>query len=162
MLDHSKAEPMGILRDVLCQVGVTTILARFLILDIPLDKNVPIVMGRSFLYTCGGIINTIKGTTSNFDGVCYQKYSMAAFKNKQEKKDNDDDEEITEERDENGKPFYGQILAKYLDCDNSIDLSLQHNEWMPSYADNSTRKVESDGTWHLKCSIVDPYGNEYN
>nr|GEX05070.1 hypothetical protein [Tanacetum cinerariifolium] len=38
-LDHSRAEPMGILRDVLCQVGVTTIVARFLILDIPVDKD---------------------------------------------------------------------------------------------------------------------------
>ncbi|GKD05111.1 hypothetical protein Tco_1180085, partial [Tanacetum coccineum] len=35
MLDHSKAEPIGILRDVLFQIGVTTILARFLVLDIP-------------------------------------------------------------------------------------------------------------------------------
>ncbi|GJQ92799.1 hypothetical protein Tco_0003938 [Tanacetum coccineum] len=48
MLDHSKAEPMGILRDVLCQVGVTIILARFLILDIPMDKDVPIVVGEDF------------------------------------------------------------------------------------------------------------------
>ncbi|GKD24669.1 DNA-directed DNA polymerase [Tanacetum coccineum] len=45
MLDHSKAKPIGILRDVLCQVGITIILARFLILDIPVDKEVPIVVG---------------------------------------------------------------------------------------------------------------------
>ncbi|GJV04639.1 putative reverse transcriptase domain-containing protein [Tanacetum coccineum] len=45
MLDHSKAEPMGILKDVLCQVSITIILARFLILDIPVDKEVPIVVG---------------------------------------------------------------------------------------------------------------------
>ncbi|GJW01647.1 hypothetical protein Tco_1556898 [Tanacetum coccineum] len=44
MLDHSKAEQMGILKDVLCQVGVTTILAKFLILDIPVDKDVLIVL----------------------------------------------------------------------------------------------------------------------
>ncbi|GKA19996.1 reverse transcriptase domain-containing protein [Tanacetum coccineum] len=74
MLDHLKAEPIGILRDVLFQIGVTTILARFLILDIPMDKDVPIVMGRSFLYTCVGIINTIKGTTSTFDDVCHQNF----------------------------------------------------------------------------------------
>ncbi|GKE55344.1 reverse transcriptase domain-containing protein, partial [Tanacetum coccineum] len=45
MLDHSKAKPMGILRDVICQVAVTMILARFLILDIPVDKDVQIVVG---------------------------------------------------------------------------------------------------------------------
>ncbi|GJU25415.1 hypothetical protein Tco_1164036 [Tanacetum coccineum] len=105
MLDHSKAELMGILRDVLCQVGATIILSRFLILDILVEKDVPIVVGRSFLYTCGGIINTIKGTTSTFDGVCHQKFPMATVKNKQEEKDSDDNEEIIEERDKNGKPF---------------------------------------------------------
>nr|GEX60065.1 hypothetical protein [Tanacetum cinerariifolium] len=61
MLDHSKAEPMGIMKDVLCQVGVTIILAKFLILEIPMDKDVPIVVGKSFLHTCEEIINTIKG-----------------------------------------------------------------------------------------------------
>nr|GEV34709.1 hypothetical protein [Tanacetum cinerariifolium] len=44
----------------------------------------------------------------------------------------------------------------------SLPVSLQHNEWMLSYDNNSTRKVESDGAWYLKCCIVDPYRNEYN
>nr|GEV18485.1 retrovirus-related Pol polyprotein from transposon TNT 1-94 [Tanacetum cinerariifolium] len=44
----------------------------------------------------------------------------------------------------------------------SLPVSLQHNEWMPTYDDNSTRKVESDGAWHLNCNIVDPYENDYN
>ncbi|GJR60463.1 reverse transcriptase domain-containing protein [Tanacetum coccineum] len=38
MLNHSKAYPMGLLKDVICQVGVTTIIAKFLILDMPVDK----------------------------------------------------------------------------------------------------------------------------
>nr|GEZ58703.1 hypothetical protein [Tanacetum cinerariifolium] len=101
---------MGILMDVLCQVGITKILARFLILDIPVDKEVPIVMGQSFLYTYGGIINTIKGTTSTFDRVYHQKFPMVVVKNKQKEKDNVDDKEIIKERDENGKPFYGRAL----------------------------------------------------
>ncbi|GJY52833.1 reverse transcriptase domain-containing protein [Tanacetum coccineum] len=60
MLDHSKAEPIGILKDVLCQVGVIMILANFLLLDIPVDCDVPIILGRSFLYTCRAIMNTLK------------------------------------------------------------------------------------------------------
>ncbi|GKE70955.1 reverse transcriptase domain-containing protein, partial [Tanacetum coccineum] len=58
MLNHSEAEPIGMLKDVLCQVGVTTVLARFLILDMPVDRTVPIIIGRSFLHTCRGIINS--------------------------------------------------------------------------------------------------------
>ncbi|GKB05602.1 retrotransposon ORF1 [Tanacetum coccineum] len=46
MLDHSKAESMGRLLDVLCQVEVTTILANFMLLDVPVDGDVPIIVGR--------------------------------------------------------------------------------------------------------------------
>nr|GEZ45870.1 hypothetical protein [Tanacetum cinerariifolium] len=41
-LDHSEAKPMGILKDVLYKVGITMILAKFLILDISVDRDVPI------------------------------------------------------------------------------------------------------------------------
>ncbi|GJY35242.1 hypothetical protein Tco_0420620 [Tanacetum coccineum] len=105
MLDHSKDETMGILKDVLCQVGVTTILVIFLILDIPVDRDVPIVVGRSFLYTCGGILNTIKGTTSIFDGVCYQKFYVTEVRNNHGESDSDDEEEYCLKRDKMGKPF---------------------------------------------------------
>ncbi|GJX36498.1 hypothetical protein Tco_0248055 [Tanacetum coccineum] len=53
------------------QVGITTILAKLLDLDMPVDCTILIIAGRSFLHTCEGIINTLKGTTSTFDGVCH-------------------------------------------------------------------------------------------
>nr|GEX70345.1 hypothetical protein [Tanacetum cinerariifolium] len=68
-----------------------------------------------------GIINTIKGTTSTFNGICHQKFPMAAVKNKQEEKESDDKEEIIKKRDENGKPFYGMSFEKYLDYDSPMD-----------------------------------------
>ncbi|GJS54803.1 MDIS1-interacting receptor like kinase 2-like protein [Tanacetum coccineum] len=46
MLDHSNAETMGRLLDVLCQVEVTTILANFMLLDVPVDRDVPIIVER--------------------------------------------------------------------------------------------------------------------
>nr|GEZ38910.1 hypothetical protein [Tanacetum cinerariifolium] len=45
MINHTQAEAMGILTNVLCQVGVTTLIAKFLILDIPIDRDAPIVVG---------------------------------------------------------------------------------------------------------------------
>ncbi|GJZ57281.1 DNA-directed DNA polymerase [Tanacetum coccineum] len=48
MLNHSEAEPMGMLKEVLCQVGETTVLARFLILDMPVDHTVPIIIGMRY------------------------------------------------------------------------------------------------------------------
>nr|GEX34984.1 hypothetical protein [Tanacetum cinerariifolium] len=43
MINHTQAEAMGKLSNVLCQVGVTTIIAKFLIIDIPIDRDAPIV-----------------------------------------------------------------------------------------------------------------------
>ena len=80
LMDHSKAEPMGIMKNVLCQVGVTTIVAIFLVLDIPIDKDVPIFVGRSFINTLGGTINTITKTTSTFDGTCHQEFQIKTIK----------------------------------------------------------------------------------
>ncbi|GJX90583.1 retrotransposon ORF1 [Tanacetum coccineum] len=60
MINHTQAEAIGILMNVLCQVGVTTLIAKFLILDIPIDRDSPIVVGQEFLHTIGGIENTPK------------------------------------------------------------------------------------------------------
>ncbi|GJW83053.1 hypothetical protein Tco_0156198 [Tanacetum coccineum] len=58
MINHTQAEAMGKLFNVLCQVGVTTIIAKFLIWDIPIDRDALIVVGRVFLYTMGSILKT--------------------------------------------------------------------------------------------------------
>nr|GEY58852.1 hypothetical protein [Tanacetum cinerariifolium] len=107
MLDYSKAEPMGILKDVLCQVGVTMILAKIWLLDIPVDRDIPIVVGRRFLYTCWAIINIIKGTTLTFYVVCHQKFYVANVRNSHGESDSDDEEEYCLKRDEIGNHFYG-------------------------------------------------------
>ncbi|GKE92569.1 hypothetical protein Tco_1573664, partial [Tanacetum coccineum] len=69
MINHTQAEAMGILTNVLCQVGVTTLIAKFLILDISIDRDSPIVVGHGFLRTIGAIVNTPKRLFSTFDGV---------------------------------------------------------------------------------------------
>ncbi|GJT71832.1 uncharacterized mitochondrial protein-like protein [Tanacetum coccineum] len=77
IINHTQAEAMGILTNVLCQVGVTTLIAKFLILDIPMDRDSPIVVGRGFLRTIGGIVNTPERLFSTFDGFCHQTFSAA-------------------------------------------------------------------------------------
>ncbi|GJT71060.1 hypothetical protein Tco_1030346 [Tanacetum coccineum] len=51
MLNHSKAEPMRVQKDFQCQVGVTTIIAKFLILDMPIDRDAPILVAKTSLNT---------------------------------------------------------------------------------------------------------------
>ncbi|GKE49835.1 hypothetical protein Tco_1481093 [Tanacetum coccineum] len=58
MINHTQVEAMGKLSNVLCQVRVTTLIAEFLILDIPIDLDSLIVIGRGFLRMIGGMINT--------------------------------------------------------------------------------------------------------
>ncbi|GJR02644.1 DNA-directed DNA polymerase [Tanacetum coccineum] len=124
MLNHSKAEPIGMLKDVLCQVSVTTLIAKFLILDMPVDQTVLIIIRRSFLHTCGGIIKTLKGTTSIFDGVCHQKFYVAEIQNNGEESDSDDEEEYYLKRDEMGRPFYGPNLISHFDRNDPMERAL--------------------------------------
>ncbi|GJX64385.1 hypothetical protein Tco_0298728 [Tanacetum coccineum] len=72
MLNHSKAKPMGLLRDVL---------------------YTPILMGRGFLYTCGGILNMIERIKSTFDGTCHQTFHAAQTSLDTIESDSDDKEE---------------------------------------------------------------------
>ncbi|GJX87680.1 putative reverse transcriptase domain-containing protein [Tanacetum coccineum] len=106
MINHTQVEAMGKLSNVLCQVGVTTIIAKFLILDIPIDRDAPIVVGRGFLYTMGSILNTPKRLFSTFDGVCHQTFRAARFDVlRTAESDSDDEEEYVIKRNKFGAPI---------------------------------------------------------
>ncbi|GJZ76479.1 reverse transcriptase domain-containing protein [Tanacetum coccineum] len=93
MIDHTQAEAMGKLSNVLCQVGVTTIIAKFIILDIPIDCDAPIVVGRGFLRTMDSLLNTSERIFSTFDGVCHQTFRAARFNVLRTAESDTDDEE---------------------------------------------------------------------
>nr|GEZ55684.1 hypothetical protein [Tanacetum cinerariifolium] len=98
MLNHSKAEPIGLLSNVLCQVGVTTIIAKFLILCMPIDRDTPMLVGRGFLHTYGGILNMIDNITLTFDGICHQTFRAAKKSLDTAESDSDDEEEYAFQR----------------------------------------------------------------
>ncbi|GKA79272.1 hypothetical protein Tco_0785868 [Tanacetum coccineum] len=87
MINHTQAEAMGILINVLCQVGVTTLIAKFLILNIMIDRDSPIVVGRGFLHF-------MRNAKSN----------------------SDDEEDYQIKRNKFGAPIYGPKHASYLNC----------------------------------------------
>nr|GFC86162.1 hypothetical protein [Tanacetum cinerariifolium] len=106
---------MGKLSNVLCQVGVTTIIVKILILDIPIDCDAPIVVGWGFLHTMGSILNTLKRIFSTFDGICYQTFRAARFEVLRTAEiDSDDEEEYVIKRNKFGTPIYGLEPAPYL------------------------------------------------
>ncbi|GJY66983.1 retrovirus-related pol polyprotein from transposon TNT 1-94 [Tanacetum coccineum] len=128
MINHTQAEGMGILTNVLCQVKVTTLIAKFLILDIPIDRDAPIVVGRGFLRTIGGIVNTPKRLFLTFDGFCHQTFRAARYDvMRNAESDSDDEEEYEIKRNKFGAPIYGPKPAPYLNCNDPAErlLALQ-------------------------------------
>ncbi|GJS24134.1 pescadillo [Tanacetum coccineum] len=138
MIDHTQAEAMGKLSNVLCQVGVTTIIAKFLILDIPIDRDAPIVVGRGFLHTIGSILNTSERIFSTFDRICHQTFRAARFDVlRTAESDSDDEEEYVIKRNKFGAPIYGPKPAPYLNCTNPEDQSSAIQTTMGTHDDEA-------------------------
>nr|GEX84546.1 hypothetical protein [Tanacetum cinerariifolium] len=138
MINYTQAKAMGMFTNVLCQVGVTTIIAKFLIQDIPLDRDAPIVVGRGFLYTIGSILNTPEKLFSTFDGICHQTFRAARFDVlRTAKSDSDDEEEYRIKRNKFGAPIYGQKPVPYLNYNDSAERSLALQATMGTHDDEA-------------------------
>ncbi|GKB04676.1 ribonuclease H-like domain-containing protein [Tanacetum coccineum] len=159
MINHTQAEAIGILPNVLCQVGVTTLVAKFLILDIPIDRDSPIVVGRGFLHFM-----------------------------RNAESDSDDEEEYQIKRNKFGAPIYGPKPAPYFNCNDpnerslaiqtitnpfrkisvwkkavsflgSLPVPLKQVNWKPDYKGSYTKEEEATGQWRTEIRLTDPYGN---
>ncbi|GJU21098.1 ribonuclease H-like domain-containing protein [Tanacetum coccineum] len=128
MINHTQAEAMGLLTNVLFQVGVTTLIAKFLILDIPIDRDAPIIVGQGFLCTIGGIVNTLERLFSTFDGFCHETFCAARSDVlRTAENDSNDEEEYEIKRNKFGAPIYGLKPTPYLNCNDPAErlLALQ-------------------------------------
>ncbi|GJX34922.1 retrovirus-related pol polyprotein from transposon TNT 1-94 [Tanacetum coccineum] len=124
MINHTQSEAMGKLSNVLCQVGVTTIIAKFIILDIPIDRDAPIVIGRGFLHIMGSILNASERIFPTFNGVCHQTFRAARFDVLRTAEcDSDDEEEYVIKRNKFEAPIYGPRTTPYQNCANPEDRS---------------------------------------
>ncbi|GJV56479.1 ribonuclease H-like domain-containing protein [Tanacetum coccineum] len=138
IINHTQVEAMEILTNVLYQVGVTTLIAKFLILDIPIDRDSPIVVGRGFLRTIGGIINTPERLFSTFDGFCHKTFRAArsdVMRNVES--DSDDEEDYQIQRNKFGAPIYGPKPAPYLNCNDPAERSLAIQTTMGTHDDEA-------------------------
>ncbi|GKC76561.1 putative reverse transcriptase domain-containing protein [Tanacetum coccineum] len=156
MIYHTQAEAMGMLTNVLYQVGVTTLIAKFLILDIPIDRNSPIVVGHVFLHTIGGIVNAPERLFLTFDGFCHQSFRAVRsdfMRNAESDSDNEEDYQI--KRNKFGAPIYGPKPAPYL------NLPLKQVNWKPDYKGLYTKEEEATRQWRAEIRLIDPYKNIY-
>ncbi|GKA61666.1 hypothetical protein Tco_0761185 [Tanacetum coccineum] len=128
------------------KIGVTTLIAKFLILDIPIDCDAPIVVGWGFLCMIGGIVNTQERLLLSFFGFCHQTF-RAARSNvmRNAESDNDDEEEYEIKRNKFGAPIYGPKPVQYLNCNDPTKRSLAIQTTMGAHDDEV-------GSSRSKCS----------
>ncbi|GJT76007.1 hypothetical protein Tco_1042732 [Tanacetum coccineum] len=178
-------------REEMKKVGVTTLIAKFLILDIPIDRDAPIVVGRGFLHTIGGIVNTPERLFSTFDGFCHQTFRAARYDvMRNTESDSNDEEEYEIKRNKFGAPIYGPKPAPYLNCNDPVERSLaiqtvtnpfwkisvwkkavsflgwlpvplKHVNWKPDYKGCYTKEEEAIGQWRTEMRVTNQYGNIY-
>ncbi|GKA86076.1 hypothetical protein Tco_0807787 [Tanacetum coccineum] len=94
-------------------------------MDIPIDRDAPIVVGQGFLRTISGIVNIQERLFSTFDGFCHQTFRAArsdVMRNTES--DSDDEEEYEIKRNKFGASIYGPKPAPYLNCNDPAERSL--------------------------------------
>nr|GEW50113.1 hypothetical protein [Tanacetum cinerariifolium] len=149
MIKHSLPKPMGLLKDVLCQVRVTTIISKFLILGIPIDRDAQIMSDSDDE-------EKYAVKRDKFDALTYGLKS-AMYLN------------INEHNDRSLalhaalNPFH-QICVwkKAVSFLGSLPVPLQHVDWKPEYNGYHKNEEEGAGQWKVEIRLTDPYGNIYN
>ncbi|GKC39415.1 hypothetical protein Tco_1051799, partial [Tanacetum coccineum] len=98
------------------------------------NRYVPLIGKRSFMYTCGAIIGTIKGRMTTFDGNVHQQFKIVKVRNSQENNDSDNnDEEYSLKGDETGKPFNGPHQPQYMDSEDVMDHALAEQDYLDPF-----------------------------
>ncbi|GJS96620.1 putative ribonuclease H-like domain-containing protein [Tanacetum coccineum] len=120
---------MGEVRNVRIQIGSQAYLANFLVLDITVDRELPLLLGRPFLRTCGTLIDMGKGTMTIDYGVIKQTYYLKPrAKSYFHNFDMDEDEDwlgfFEVGRDEDGNPKYGLVDPSFLDIEDEMERAL--------------------------------------
>ncbi|GKF53242.1 hypothetical protein Tco_0160152, partial [Tanacetum coccineum] len=122
MINYIEAEITGRLVNVLCQIGFTTLSAKFLILEILVDRDAPIVVGRGFLDTIGGNIDIPNRTFTTFDGCTRQTFRAAkSEKIRIAESDSDNEEDYVIKRNDMGTPIHNSRPIGYQNNTNPAE-----------------------------------------
>ncbi|GKD89967.1 putative ribonuclease H-like domain-containing protein [Tanacetum coccineum] len=153
MADNTQAKSMGEVKNMRIQIGYQAYLVDFLVLDISMDKELPLLLGYPFLRTCGAVIDMGRGTMSIDDGVIRHTYfpkprAKAYLENFEVDEEDDWLSCFEVGRDEDGNPKYAPVAPSFLDIEDEMG-----NEGYGMY-----KKIEGDGAWHAKFDMITPSG----
>ncbi|GJX00495.1 retrovirus-related pol polyprotein from transposon TNT 1-94 [Tanacetum coccineum] len=120
---------MGEVKNVRIQIGYQAYVVDLLILDIPVDPELPLLLGRPFLRTCGAIIDMGRGMLCIDDGVIRHTYFpkprsksyVEAFE-----MEGEDDwlGSFKVGRDEDGNVKYGPVAPSFIDIEDDMERAL--------------------------------------
>ncbi|GKA96404.1 retrovirus-related pol polyprotein from transposon TNT 1-94 [Tanacetum coccineum] len=129
MADNTQAKAMGEVKNVRIQIGYQAYVVDLLILDIPVDPELPLLLGRPFLRTCGAIIDMGRGTLCIDDGVIRHTYfpkpRSKSYVEAFEMEGEDDwlgSFEVG--RDEDGNVKYGPVAPSFIDIEDDMERAL--------------------------------------
>ncbi|GKB51761.1 retrovirus-related pol polyprotein from transposon TNT 1-94 [Tanacetum coccineum] len=165
IIEHvdTRASVMGEVKNVRIQIGYQAYVVDLLILDILVDPELPLLLGRPFLRTCGAIIDMERGTLCIDDKVIRHTY----FPKPQSKSyveafemEGEDDWLGSFEvgRDEDGNMKYGPVAPSFIDIEDDMERALA----MEAYFNPFKNKIDSAGDWHGRFEIVMPSGRKFN
>ncbi|GJS93973.1 retrovirus-related pol polyprotein from transposon TNT 1-94 [Tanacetum coccineum] len=129
MADNTQAKAMGEVKNVRIQIGYQAYVVDLLILDILVDPELPLLLGRHFLRTCGAIIDMGRGTLCIDDGVIRHTY----FPKPQSKSyveafemEGEDDWLGSFEvgRDKDGNVKHGPVAPSFIDIEDDMERAL--------------------------------------
>ncbi|GJZ95414.1 hypothetical protein Tco_0667748 [Tanacetum coccineum] len=129
MVDNTQANAMGEVKNVRIQIGYQAYVVDILILDIPVDPELPLLLGRTFLRTCGVIIDMGRGTLCIDDGVIrYTYFPKPRSKSYVEafEMEGEDDWLGSFEvgRDEDGNVKLGPVAPSFIDIEDDMERAL--------------------------------------
>ncbi|GKD49376.1 hypothetical protein Tco_1278352, partial [Tanacetum coccineum] len=139
---------------------------------ITIDRDAPIVVGRGFMRTIGGIVYNPKRHFSTFDRFCHKTFrATRSDVMRNAKSDSDEEEEYEIKRNKFGAPIYGLKPVPNLNCYDpaeravsflsSLPVPLKQVNWKPNYKGCYTKDEEATGQWRTEIRLNDPYGNIY-
>ncbi|GJT35668.1 putative ribonuclease H-like domain-containing protein [Tanacetum coccineum] len=163
MADNTQTKSMGEVRNVRIQIGYQAYLVNFLVLDILVEKELPLLLGCPFLRTCETVID-----------MGHEEDWLSCF-------------EVG--RDEDGNPKYASVAPSFLDIEDemeralameayfnpfkniivfkkliyflgSLSVQLKNTDW-GNEGYEMYKKIEGDGVWYTKFKVTTPSGRKF-
>nr|GEU83670.1 hypothetical protein [Tanacetum cinerariifolium] len=128
MVDNTQAKALREVKDMRIQIRYQAYLVDSLILDIPIDKELTLLLGRPFLRTCRAVIDIERDIEDDMERALAMEAYFIPFKN------------II-------------IFKKLIDFLGSLPIQLKNSDW-GNEGYGTYKKVEGDEAWHAKFEVT--------